>query len=68
MGSIEIQIPKGINAIFEIDQSILSNLDFEYMNLIKTNVYRNEDFNKNQPTLNFHCSIGLGSISLKWIK
>ena len=34
MGSIEIQIPKGINAIIATDQSILASLDFEDMVLI----------------------------------
>ena len=62
------EVRDSINAIFETDQSILSSLDFEDMVLIKDDVYRNDDFNKNQPTLNFQCSIGLGSISLKWIK
>ena len=68
MGSVEIQIPNDVNVLFKTDQSLLSNLELENMDLIKTNVYRNEKFDKDKPTLIFNCSIGLGSITLNWIK
>ena len=68
MGSVDILIPKGVNAIFETNQSLLSSLDIEDMVLIKDDIYRNKDYDESQPTLNFQCSIGLGSIFLKWIK
>jgi len=68
MGSIDLQIPKDVNVIINSDQSILSNLEFDAMNLIKTNIYRNETFDDSKPTLTFHCSVGLGNLSLGWIK
>lgn len=68
MGSVDLQIPNNVNVIINSDQSILSNLDFEAMDLIKNNVYRNENYDEDKPTLTFHCSVGLGNISLNWIK
>ena len=68
MGSIEINIIEGNNVIVEINQSLLSNLEFEQMNLIKTNVYRNESYEKSKPSLKINVSIGLGELSINWIK
>ena len=68
MGSIEVNILEGNNIKVEMDQSMLSSLDFEKMDLIKTNVYRNEDFDKSKPTLQINASVGLGELSINWIK
>lgn len=68
MGEIKIEIPQGVNVLFELDKSIFSDIDFEGMDLIEENLYRNENYNEIQPTINFNCSVGLGSVSLEWIK
>ena len=68
MGYIEIYVPVNKNVIFKTNQSILANLDLKEMNLIKTNIYRNKNFKEENPTLTFHSTIGLGSITLNWIK
>jgi hypothetical protein len=68
MGEIKIEIPQGVNVIFEMDKSFFSDLNLEKMVLIEENIYRNESFIENQQTIKFNCSIGLGNVSLKWIK
>ena len=47
---------------------MLSNLNFEKMDLIKTNVYRNENYNKSKATIQINASVGLGELSINWVK
>lgn len=68
MGEIKIEIPQGVNVLFELDKSLFSDIEFEGMDLIEENLYRNENYNEIQPTINFNCSVGLGSVTLEWIK
>ncbi|MAJ43592.1 MAG: hypothetical protein CMF96_02460 [Candidatus Marinimicrobia bacterium] len=68
MGSIEINILEGNNIEVEINQNMLSSLDFEKMDLVKKNVYRNEDYDKSNPTILINASVGLGELSINWIK
>jgi len=67
MGRVEINILNGNNLQLKLDQSMMSKLNFEKMNLIKRNHYENEDFNKNLPVLKINTSIGLGSLNINWI-
>ena len=67
MGRVEINILNGNNLQLNLDQSMMSKLNFEKMNLIKRNHYENEDFNKNLPVLKINTSIGLGSLNINWI-
>ncbi len=67
MGRVEINILNGNNLQLNLDQPMMSKLNFEKMNLIKKNHYENEDFNKNFPVLKINTSIGLGSLDINWI-
>ena len=68
MGSIEINILEGNNIEVEINQNMLSSLDFEKMDLVKKDVYRNGDYDKSNPTILINASVGLGELSINWIK
>nr|MBC8479474.1 hypothetical protein [FCB group bacterium] len=67
LGSIDIEIPKGTNVIFDHDANFMSSVDLEDFVELKNGKYRSEDFREGKPTLYFSASVGMGSIDLTWI-
>lgn len=66
LGTIEIEIPEGMNVIFKYDGSFLSNVDLDDFSLISDEYY-SKDFNKENYTIYITGTIGAGSIEINWI-